>query len=72
MLQDGIVWEEKQWVAKACSENWFSLIKDECTDASVSQVLVVMVRFYDEQKCKVIDALLDIVEVENGTAEGLL
>lgn len=30
-----------------------------------------MVRFYDEQKCKVTDALLDIVEVEDGTAEGL-
>ena len=30
-----------------------------------------MVRFYDERKCKVTDALLDIVEVENGIAEGL-
>lgn len=71
ILQDGIAWEESESVAKICKENKFSLIIDECTDVSVSQVLAVMVRFYDEQKCKVTDALLDVVEVDDASAEGL-
>lgn len=38
---------------------------------SVSQVRAVMVRFFDKSKCKVTDALLDIVEVDDPSAEGL-
>ncbi|XP_068232164.1 zinc finger BED domain-containing protein 5-like [Palaemon carinicauda] len=71
MLQDGIAWEERQLVAKFCRENYFSLIIDESTDVSVSQVLAVMVRVYDEKKCKVADLLLDFVEVDDASAEGL-
>ncbi|XP_068211680.1 uncharacterized protein [Palaemon carinicauda] len=71
MLQDGIAWEERRVVAKFCRENYFSLIIDESTDVSVSQVLAVMVRVYDEKKCRVADLLLDFVEVDDASAEGL-
>ena len=50
ILQDGIAWEERELIASICKENKFSLIIDECTDVSVSQVLAVMVRFYDKRK----------------------
>lgn len=49
----------------------FSLIIDECIDVFESQVLALMIKFYDEKKRKVTDALLDMVEVDNATAEGL-
>lgn len=49
-MQDDIAWEEKQWLAKVCNENWFSQIIDECADTSVSEVLAVMVRFYNVQR----------------------
>ena len=71
ILQDGIAWEERESIANICKESKFSLIIDECTDVSISQVLAVVVRFYDEKKCKVTDALLDVVEVNDGSAEGL-
>lgn len=30
-----------------------------------------MVRFYDEEKCMVTDVLLDVIEVDDASAEGL-
>lgn len=30
-----------------------------------------MVRFYDEEKSKITDALLDVIEVDDASAEGL-
>lgn len=71
VLQEGIAWEERESVAAICRENYFSLIIDENTDVSVSQVLAVMVRYYDKNKYKVVDALLDIVEVDDASAAGL-
>ena len=71
VMQDCIAWEEKNEIAKICQENKFSLLIDESTDISVSQILAVVVRFFDTKKVKVTDALLDIIEVENGSAEGL-
>ena len=43
----------------------------ESTDISVSQILSVMVRFYDETKREGTDALLDTIEVSSETGEGL-
>lgn len=63
--------KKKELVASICKKNKFSIIIDECTDVSVSQVLAVMVRHYDARQCKVTDALLDVVEVDDGTGEGL-
>lgn len=71
VLQEGIAWEERENIATICRERNFSLIIDESTDVSVSQVLAVMVRYYDEKKCRVTDALLDIVEVDDASASGL-
>ena len=71
VMQDSIAWEEKSEIAKICQENKFSILIDESTDISVSQILAVVVRFFDSKKVKVTDALLDIVEVENGSAKGL-
>lgn len=71
LLQHGIAWEERQKIVNICKENKFSLIIDESTDASVSQILALVVRFYDRKRSKVTDALLDIVEVNDGTANGL-
>ena len=70
LLQDGIACEEKMLVAKICRNTFFSVIIDECTDVSISQVLAVMVRYFDEDKRKVTDSLC-MIEVENATAEGL-
>lgn len=41
LMQDSIA---LLWVAKVCSEDWFPLIIDKCTNASVSKELAVMVR----------------------------
>ena len=71
VMQDGIAWEESHDISKVCQENMFSLIIDESTDISVSQILAVMVRYYDGKKCKVTDALLDIIEVDDASAESL-
>ena len=49
----------------------FSIIIDESTDISVTQILAVVVRYFDSNKHDVVDALLDTIEVENGTAQHL-
>lgn len=69
-MQDGIAWEERRDISKVCQEE-FSLLIDESTDISVSQILAVMVRYYDSKKCKVTDALLDIIEIDESSAENL-
>ena len=71
VMQDSIAWEESREIAKLCQENKFSLLIDESTDVSVSQNLAVVVRFFDRKKTKVTDALLDIVEVDDGSAHSL-
>lgn len=48
-----------------------SILIDECTDISVSQVLAAVVRYFDEKTQEVVDALLDTVEVADGIGEGL-
>lgn len=45
ILHAGIAWEERKLIANICKENKISGINDECTDASVSQVLAVIVNF---------------------------
>lgn len=71
VMQYGLAWEEREEVTEMCKKNHFSLMIDESTDVSVSQILAVMVRYYDKNKWKVTDALLDILEVEDASAEGL-
>lgn len=71
VMRDGIALEEREEIARICKENVFSLLIDESTDISVSQILAVMVRYFDQRKCKLTDALLDIVEVDDASGEGL-
>ena len=71
VMQDGIAKVEKDDITKICQSNMFSLIIDESTDISVCQILAVVVRYYDEDKCQVVDALLDSIEVYDASGEGL-
>ena len=69
VLQEGIAREELESLSAICKEDKFSLIIDESTDISVSQILDIVVRYYFQRKVR--DALLTVVEVDDGTAEGL-
>ena len=71
VIQDGIAYEEKHLVAEKCREQKFSIIIDESTDISVTQVLAVVVRYFDSCKQDVTDELLNSIVVEDGTAAGL-
>ena len=44
----------------------FSFITDVRTDICVTQILAIVVRFYHDKQ--VIDTLLNVVQVEDGTA----
>ena len=54
-----------------CQYTNFSLIFDESTDISISQVLAIIVRYFDMKSLDVVDKLLDVVSVEDTTADGL-
>ena len=47
------------------------IIIDQSTDISVTEILAVVVRYFDSNKHDVVDALLNAIEVENGTAQHL-
>ena len=70
-MQDGIAFHEKLEVTNICKESKFLTIIGESTNVSVTQILAVILRYLDSNKHDVIDALLDTVEVENGTAQHL-
>ena len=69
VMQEGITWEEVESVSSICRDNKFSIIIDESTDISVSQILAIVVRFYHNRK--VTDALLAAIEVEDSSAESM-
>ena len=71
LLQQGIAREEWLAVANICKKQQFSLIIDESTDVSVSQILAVVVRYFDENQRESTDALLDTIEVDDATGVGL-
>ena len=71
VIQDGIAFHEKLEVTNICKESKFSITIDESTDISVTQILAVVVRYFDSNKYDVADALLDTIEVENGRAQHL-
>lgn len=49
VMQEGISHEERHEVAYICRKHKFSIIIDECTDISVSQILAVVVSYSDEK-----------------------
>ena len=71
IVQDGIAYYEKNYLYDVCRNQESSLLIDESTDISVTQILAVVVRFFDNKKLDVVDALLDTIIVENGSAQGL-
>lgn len=70
-MQEGTAHKEREDLSEICRKQKFSIVIDESTDISVAQILAVMVRFLDETKFKVADALLDTVEVGDETGQGL-
>ena len=50
VMQEGIAWEEVETVSSICGDNKFSIIIDGSTAISVSQILAVVVRFYNNRK----------------------
>ncbi|XP_047739955.1 uncharacterized protein LOC125178996 [Hyalella azteca] len=71
LIQEGIAYHEKWEIVDQCRNEKFSLIIDESTDISVSQVLAVVVRYFDVEKNDVCDSLLDSIVIEDGSASGL-
>ncbi|KAJ8023368.1 SCAN domain-containing protein 3 [Holothuria leucospilota] len=71
LMQDGIARHERLTIQQICRTQMFSIIIDESTDVSVSQVLAVMVRYFDADKGSVADVLLDATEVNDASAAGL-
>ena len=71
IVQDSLAFEESNILADICKNQKFSLIIDECTDISVTQILAVVVRYFDHNKQDVVDALLDSIVVEDGKALSL-
>jgi len=71
LMQYGIAWNEKIHINDICKVQSFSLLVDESTDVSVEQVLAVVVRYYDNETLRVVDSLLDVIEVHEATGQGL-
>ena len=44
VMQEGIAWEEVESLSSICRENKFSIIIDESTDISVSQIVQFLLR----------------------------
>ena len=71
LVQDGIAYYEKKDLIETLKVNKFSIIIDESTDISVTQILAIVVRYFDEPSKNVCDALFDSLIVEDGSAQGL-
>ena len=71
IIQDGIAYHEKLEINEICRKQKFSVIIDESTDVSVTQVLAIVIRYFDLNTLDVVDALLDTVVVGNGSVAGL-
>ena len=71
VIQDGTAFEKTRFVADISMNQKFSIIIHESTDISTVQVLAVVVRYFDSKKEDVVDALLNSIIVETGTASGL-
>ena len=70
-IVNDIAREEKFELAKILQSQKFSVIIDETTDISIFQILGIVVRYLDYKRSQVVNAMLDTVEIENGTGAGL-
>ena len=71
LVQDGIAYYEKVELVQTLRSQKFSLVIDKSTYISVTQVLAIVVRYFDAQKQDVCDVFFDSVTVEDGSAQGL-
>ena len=70
-IQDGIAHYEKLELNEICCTQNFSVIIDKSTDASIKQVLAIVIQYFDFKKLDVTNGLLDTALVENGSALSL-
>lgn len=61
----------KEELVDKLKDTFFSIIIDESTDVSVHNLIAVMVQYWDLTTNKLVMELLDLVEVEEPTANGL-
>ena len=71
LMVHGLADEEKQRVSTLLKGRKYSVMIDESTDISVSQVMALVIRVYEPNEMKTLDLLLDLVEPRGGTAQGL-
>ena len=71
VMQHGIAHHERQDIISICKSKKFSILIDESTDVSTSQMLAIVVRYLDVEKCAVVDSLLDLIEVDDGSGLGI-
>ena len=70
VMQYGIAHFEWLEVINICRNQKFSISVDESSDVCTNQMLTVVARFCDKTR-KVVDSLLDLIEVEDETGFGL-
>ena len=66
LIQDGIAYYEKMSVHDICQKQKFSILIDKSTEILVTQILAIVIRYFDSDKQDVTDALLDTVSVKDG------
>ena len=71
LIQEGIAYYENVELVEILQNTKFCLLINESTDISVSQVLAIVVRFFDPKAQDVRDAFFDSVLVQDGSAQGL-
>lgn len=71
VIQHGIAYHEKEELKETLKKQNISIMVDESTDRSVTQILAVVVRYLDVSHGETVDRLLGVIEVDEATAPGL-
>ena len=68
---EGIGREESLDIIDVLKNQTFSILLDESTDVSVTQVLALVVRYVNANTMQTVDRCFDIIEVLDGALLGL-
>ena len=71
-IVEGIGREESLDIIDVLKNQTFSILLDESTDVSVTQILALVVRYVNANTMQTVDRCFDIIEVLDGTSLGLL
>jgi len=71
VMQHGIAWQEKMVLQQIVQSKMFLLLVGESADIAVPQILARAVRYFDEHAPKTVDSLLNVVEVDDTSEQGL-